>query len=82
MSYLRARHRPDTAAFWWDVRYAIDLNEPVPTPLRELAAGARHITCDPDERDAALSWASAQPSWPSHLPDDRTPVYALNPAPE
>jgi hypothetical protein len=76
MSYIRARHNTAHAeSFWFDVRYDVDLDEPVPRLLRELAAGARAVECDRDGAVAALAWAREQDAWPAHLPDDRAPGY-------
>jgi hypothetical protein len=77
MTFLRARHVPETENFWWDLRFDIDLDTHVPDLLRELAAGERAVRCDRDRGAAALAWARAQPYWPAHLPGDRAVVYML-----
>jgi hypothetical protein len=76
MAYLRARdNTPHAESFWFDVRYDVDLDRPVPRLVRELANGERRVECDRDEALAALAWAHEQDAWPAHLPDDLAPVY-------
>lgn len=75
MAHLRARHNTAPAEnFWWDVRYESPDN-PVPLPLRELAAGARAVECDRHDAVTALAWAREQDAWPAVLPDRLAPVY-------
>ena len=79
MTFLRARRTDLTGFFWADLEDDVERNprDDVPPAIGDLARGHRSIVCDPEEADAALTWARARPYWPTGLALEDAPLYVV-----
>jgi hypothetical protein len=82
MTYLRARRNDLTSLFWADLAEDLDVNRArradVPNAIDELARGDISVVCDPQDAEAALAWARAQPYWPRGLGPEHDPLYVVD----